>query len=154
MFAKIRAKNVRREYTNLLKLTPWQTVYVLYRDGKWHRGYVTRIIKRTGRIYVRLDDVLSVKIGFYPNAGNFKTRMQYETEFGRQKRYTSSDYDRRTCGDQSDYDILGVPRDATREQIRNAYRELCLKFHPDRPNGDEEKMKQINAAYSRLVGGK
>ncbi len=51
------------------------------------------------------------------------------------------------------YEMLGVPRDASQEQIRKAYLKLAHKYHPDKTGGDkeaEEKLKQINAAYDIL----
>lgn len=51
------------------------------------------------------------------------------------------------------YEILGVSRDATDEEIKKAYRRLALKYHPDRNPGDkeaEEKFKEINEAYAVL----
>jgi molecular chaperone DnaJ len=51
------------------------------------------------------------------------------------------------------YEILGVERDATPEQLKKAYRGLAMKYHPDRNKGDkesEEKFKEINSAYSCL----
>jgi curved DNA-binding protein len=51
------------------------------------------------------------------------------------------------------YEILGVPRDASAEQIRSAYRKLARKHHPDVNKGDtgsEEKLKEINEAYEVL----
>lgn len=51
------------------------------------------------------------------------------------------------------YEILGVPRSATTEQIRTAYRKLLLKFHPDKNVGDtyfEEWSKKINEAFEVL----
>lgn len=51
------------------------------------------------------------------------------------------------------YEILGIPRDAGQDQIKKAYRELALKYHPDR-NPDnpvaEEKFKKLSQAYSVL----
>lgn len=48
------------------------------------------------------------------------------------------------------YDILGVSKNATTEQIKKEFRKLSLKYHPDKPNGDEEKFKEINEAYQTL----
>ena len=51
------------------------------------------------------------------------------------------------------YDILGVPRNASQKDIRQAYRGMARQFHPDVNGGEktsEEKFKQINEAYSVL----
>lgn len=51
------------------------------------------------------------------------------------------------------YETLGVPRDASESEIKKAYRQLALKYHPDRNPGDkeaEEKFKEINEAYACL----
>lgn len=51
------------------------------------------------------------------------------------------------------YDILGVSRDATQEEIKKAYRKIALKYHPDRNPGDkeaEEKFKEAAEAYDVL----
>lgn len=55
------------------------------------------------------------------------------------------------------YKILGVNYGATEEEIKKAYRELALKYHPDKHNGDkkaEEKFKEINGAYDKIRSGK
>mmetsp|Transcript_50300 Transcript_50300/g.83491 ORF Transcript_50300/g.83491 Transcript_50300/m.83491 type:complete len:365 (-) Transcript_50300:32-1126(-) len=52
------------------------------------------------------------------------------------------------------YTTLGVPRDATTKQIRKAYRDLSLKWHPDKNKGDETaaaKYSEINNAYEVLT---
>ena len=54
------------------------------------------------------------------------------------------------------YSVLGVPRDASDEDIKKAYRELARKYHPDKYAGSdlaelaEEKMKEVNAAYEEI----
>ena len=51
------------------------------------------------------------------------------------------------------YEILGVEKNATPEQIKAAYRKLAMKYHPDRNQGDEaaaEKFKEINEAHEVL----
>ena len=54
---------------------------------------------------------------------------------------------------QDPYEVLGVPRDATPEEIKAAFRKLAAKHHPDRNAGDDsaqERFKEINAAYQIL----
>ena len=51
------------------------------------------------------------------------------------------------------YDILGVDKKATPEEIKSAYRKLAMKYHPDRNQGDEaaaEKFKEVNEAHETL----
>ena len=49
------------------------------------------------------------------------------------------------------YEILGVSRDASEEEIKKAYKRLSRKYHPDanldNPKVAEEKFKQIQQAY-------
>lgn len=51
------------------------------------------------------------------------------------------------------YDVLGVGRNTTPEELKKQYRKLALEFHPDRNQGDkvaEERFKEIGEAYSVL----
>lgn len=58
------------------------------------------------------------------------------------------------------YEVLGVPRTATDEEIKNAYRALARKYHPDsyadNPLADlaGEKMKEINEAYDAVMASR
>lgn len=50
------------------------------------------------------------------------------------------------------YEILGVKRSASKDEIKDAYRTLALKYHPDRnkEQGAEEKFKELSEAYAVL----
>src|SRR4051794_37478595 len=51
------------------------------------------------------------------------------------------------------YEVLGVAKTATGEEIKKAYRKLAMQFHPDRNHGDEEashKFKEATEAYDVL----
>lgn len=56
------------------------------------------------------------------------------------------------------YEVLGVSRNATQEEIKTAYRKLAKQYHPDRYVGNPladlaaEKFKEINEAYDALFG--
>lgn len=55
------------------------------------------------------------------------------------------------------YKVLGISRDATDEQVKEAYRELAKKYHPDNYQGSpiadlaNEKMKEVNEAYDQIT---
>ena len=57
------------------------------------------------------------------------------------------------AGKRDYYEVLGVSRDASAEDIKKAYRKMALKYHPDRNPGDaaaEEKFKEAAEAYDVL----
>src|ERR1700746_3373368 len=62
-----------------------------------------------------------------------------------------------TATKQDYYELLGVPRKASAKDIRNAFRKLARKYHPDLNPGDkasEEKFKQLQEAYDVLSDSK
>ena len=50
------------------------------------------------------------------------------------------------------YEVLGVPKNASKDEIKDAYRKLAMQFHPDRNKAPEaeEKFKEISEAYAVL----
>lgn len=55
------------------------------------------------------------------------------------------------------YKVLGISKDATDEQVKEAYREMAKKYHPDNYQGSPiadlatEKMKEVNQAYDQIL---
>jgi molecular chaperone DnaJ len=52
------------------------------------------------------------------------------------------------------YDVLGVNKSASKDDIKKAFHKLAHKFHPDKNSGDVEKFKEVSEAYSILSDDK
>ena len=48
------------------------------------------------------------------------------------------------------YQILGIPKGSSKDEVKKAFRKLASKYHPDKEGGDEEKYKEITEAYAVL----
>lgn len=48
------------------------------------------------------------------------------------------------------YEVLGISKDASADEIKKAFRKLAVKYHPDKEGGDETKFKEANEAYEVL----
>lgn len=56
-------------------------------------------------------------------------------------------HDARTMRDLSHYELLGVPVDASPAVIKKAYRQQCLKWHPDKHNRSKEDIARATIAF-------
>lgn len=48
------------------------------------------------------------------------------------------------------YEILGIKKDSSRDEVKKAFRKKAAEYHPDKKTGDEEKYKEVTEAYSVL----
>ncbi len=48
------------------------------------------------------------------------------------------------------YEVLGIPKNSSKEDIKKAYRKLAHQFHPDKKGGNEQKFKEVSEAYQIL----
>ena len=48
------------------------------------------------------------------------------------------------------YEILGLPKGSSKDEVKKAFRKLASKYHPDKQGGDEEKYKEVTEAYAVL----
>jgi molecular chaperone DnaJ len=48
------------------------------------------------------------------------------------------------------YEVLGIKKDASADEIKKAFRKAAVKYHPDKEGGDEAKFKEVNEAYEVL----
>ena len=48
------------------------------------------------------------------------------------------------------YEVLGISKGASADEIKKAFRRAAVKYHPDKEGGDEAKFKEVNEAYEVL----
>lgn len=58
------------------------------------------------------------------------------------------------ASDKNYYNILGISKNASKEEIKKAYYKLAHKYHPDKNKGEDKRFKEINEAYQILSNDK
>ncbi len=113
-----------------------------------------------------IDDLTIVGIlfwffRFYSKRAKQKKTFSYNYQEGNQYQDTDNRSPGHNENEKEDpYSILGLPKGATLEDIKRAYRELAQKYHPDRVSHlgkefqelAEKRFKEINKAYQELTG--
>jgi len=113
-------------------------------DGTGYRGRDQHRWEDTGSGGSRSSDTTSDGT---ENKGSSNSWWEGAWEDFRYKQGGNSPYTR------DPYEVLGVSRDASPQEIQKKYRKLAMEYHPDKNPGDEvaaEKMKEVNAAYAEI----
>lgn len=96
-----------------------------------------------------LSNLMAANLIFHRAAVHAKSSYAFLHILNRQQRYFSDDSKKKT----NLYETLGIPSSATQGEIKKAYYDLTLKFHPDKNINNEEaalKFREISEAYEIL----
>lgn len=141
----------------------WEFYYVVrYIEIDIEFDYNNRARKKFGRLYSKVLQIIQIVM---------EENADMREEEGKQYKYSYDDfkwnyddYDYKNhYRDDSDiddediakaFDTFGLARESTKEQIKTKYRELTLKFHPDKNKSKNAtvKMTEINRAYEIIMG--
>ena len=83
--------------------------------------------------------------------------LEREWEFFKKYKKSSSEYSENTLDESEAYKILGLSMTATLDQVKERFRELALRWHPDKNDSAikteaEKKFVKINLAYETIIG--
>ena len=152
-----------RSWRSKLGKQEWEFYYtVRYIEIDIEFDYNNRARKKFGHLYSKVLKIIQVVM---------EENADMREEEGKQYNYSYDDfkwnyddYDYKNhYGDDSDiddediakaFDTFGLARQSTKEQIKTKYRELTLKFHPDKNKSKDStvKMTEINRAYEIIMG--
>jgi hypothetical protein len=152
-----------RTWRSKLGKQEWEFYYVVrYIEIDIEFDYNNRARKKFGQLYSKVLQIIQIVM---------EENADMREEEGKQYKYSYDDfkwnyddYDYKNhYGDDSDideediakaFDTFGLAHDSTKEQIKTKYRELTLKFHPDKNKSKNTtvKMTEINRAYEIIMG--
>ena len=141
----------------------WEFYYVVrYIEIDFEFDYNNRCRKKYGHLYSKVLQI--IQIVMEENADMREEENRFNKNFDDSFNWDYDDYDYKNhYGDDSDiddediakaFDTFGLARQSTKEQIKTKYRELTLKFHPDKNKSKDTtiKMTEINRAYEIIMG--
>ena len=156
-----------RTWRSKLGKQEWEFYYVVrYIEIDIKFDYNNRARKKFGQLYSKVLQIIQIVM---------EENADMREEEGKQYKYSGYSYDddfkwnyddydyKNHYGDNSDIDdkdiakafeTFGLARESTKEQIKTKYRELTLKFHPDKNKSKNTtvKMTEINRAYEIIMG--
>ena len=139
----------------------WEFYFVIrYIEIDVEFDYNNRQRKKFGYLYSKVLEIIRIVM-----EENADTREDEDRNWNRYSKYDdyNYDYNYENNWDSSEineedvveaFDIFGLTRDATKDQIKTKYRELTLRFHPDKNKSVDAttKMTEINNAYEIIMG--
>ena len=155
-----------RSWRTKLGKQEWEFYYtVRYIEIDFEFDYNNRCRKKYGHLYSKVLQIIQIVM---------EENADMREEEGKQYKYSGysydddfkwnyDEYDYKNHYDDSDideediakaFDTFGLTRESTKEQIKTKYRELTLKFHPDKNKSKDStvKMTEINRAYEIIMG--
>ena len=152
-----------RSWRSKLGKQEWEFYYVVrYIEIDFEFDYNNRCRKKYGHLYSKVLQI--IQIVMEENADMREEENRFNKNFDDGFNWDYDDYDYKNhYGDDSDiddeditkaFDTFGLARESTKEQIKTKYRELTLKFHPDKNKSKNTtvKMTEINRAYEIIMG--
>src|SRR5437763_1098688 len=113
----------------------------------------TRAMAKTPAIRLRAQRGIRMYIGSQGSGG----RVGYERTIALISNNVNS-VSKQTCYNKimskDYYQILGIDKKASPDDVKKAFRKLAHKYHPDKTGGDDSKFKEVNEAYSVLADEK